>query len=306
MRTSQIGRLEVSVVGLGCNNFGRGLDQAESEAVVHAALEEGVTYFDTARTYGEGRSESFLAAGLGNHRNSVVVATKFGRIPRQPHNPGAGRADVRRSLEKSLDELNTDYVDLYQLHFPDPDVPIEETLGVLNELIEEGKVREVGCANFDVPQLEEALSVSSSRQRRAFAANQVHYSMVHRDPEASGLVDWCVDTGTALLPYYPLASGLLTGKTRRGQAPRGRLAMERYRRFLTDDNFGVAERVAAFAAERRLSPSQVALRWLLTRPAVAAVTPGATRPEHVVANVAAADWEADEDDLSALERVVEQ
>jgi aryl-alcohol dehydrogenase-like predicted oxidoreductase len=303
VRTTQLGQLEVSVIGLGCNNFGRNLDLEQSKQIVHAALEAGITYFDTARTYGEGRSESFLAAGLGRHRDEVVIATKFGRIPRLRDIAGAGREDVRRTVEESLAALGTDYIDLYQLHFPDPDVPITETLGVLSELVAEGKVREIGCANFGASQLEEALDASDANGWPRFVSNQVHYSLIHRHPEEDGLVDLCLTRDVTLLPYYPLGSGLLTGKVRRGEQPTGRLAGERYKRFLTDENFDIAERVEAFAASRQLTPSQVALAWLLNRPGVRTVTPGATRPEHVVVNASAADWEPTPDDIEALDRL---
>lgn len=304
MEFAQIGRLRVSVIGLGCNNFGRALDRRQSAAVVQAALDHGVTYFDTARNYGDGRSESFLADALGTHRTEVVIATKFGRVPRLPDSPGATRADIRRTIETSLTELRTDYIDLYQLHFPDPDTLVAETLEALQELVEEGKVREIGCANFDTARLQEALDVSEKQKWAAFVSNQVHYSMVHRDPERNGLAELCREEGVALLPYYPLASGLLTGKTRRGERPRGRLRMERYSRFLTDENFDVVEAAVRFAQQRGLTVAQVALRWLLSRSAVPSVSPGATRPEQVAANVAALDWDPSEEELEELDSLL--
>lgn len=304
MEFAQIGRLRVSVIGLGCNNFGRALDRRQSAAVVQAALDHGVTYFDTARNYGDGRSESFLADALGTHRTEVVIATKFGRVPRLPDSPGATRADIRRTIETSLTELRTDYIDLYQLHFPDPDTPVAETLEALQELVEEGKVREIGCANFDTARLQEALDVSEKQKWAAFVSNQVHYSMVHRGPERNGLAELCRKEGVALLPYYPLASGLLTGKTRRGERPRGRLRMERYSRFLTDENFDVVEAAVRFAQQRGLTVAQVALRWLLSRSAVPSVSPGATRPEQVAANVAALDWDPSEEELEELDSLL--
>lgn len=304
MKASRIGQLEVSVVGLGCNNFGRALDEERSAAVVRSALDSGINYFDTARNYGDGQSESFLSKALGPHRSDVVIATKFGRIPRLPENRGGRRDDIRRSIEMSLSELRTDHIDLYQLHFPDPDIPIGETLAVLEELVEEGKVREIGCANFDAPLLVEALETSGAYGRPAFVSNQVHYSMVHREPEVNGLADLCRERGIALLPYYPLASGLLTGKVGRGETPRGRLQMERYSRFLIDENFDVVEAVRDFARDRDLTVAQVALTWLLTRPAVPSVTPGATRPEQVTANVAATEWEPSRSDIVELDSLL--
>lgn len=307
MRTSWIGDLEVSVVGLGCNNFGRALDKAGSAAVVAAALEVGISHFDTASNYGEGQSEEFLGAALGGSRDDVVIATKVGvPIPGWEGSGGAAPDYVRQVLERSLTELGTDYVDIYMVHFPDPKIPIEDTLAVMNVMVDEGKVRQIGCSNFDPAQLTEALAVSAEKGWPPFVCDQVQYSMVHREPEENGLAELCAESGVALLPYYPLASGLLTGKTRRGGEPQGRLKMDRYQEYLTDDNFDVAEAVERFAVERELSMVQVALGWLLSREAVPAVTAGATSPEQVRANAAAADWEPTPDDLSALQELLDR
>lgn len=307
MRTSWIGDLEVSVVGLGCNNFGRALDKAGSAAVVDAALEVGISHFDTASNYGEGQSEAFLGAALGGRRDDVVIATKVGvPIPGWEGSGGAAPDYVRQVLERSLTELGTDYVDIYMVHFPDPKIPIEDTLAVMNVMVDEGKVRQIGCSNFDPAQLTEALAVSAEKGWPPFVCDQVQYSMVHREPEENGLAELCAESGVALLPYYPLASGLLTGKTRRGGEPQGRLKMDRYQEYLTDDNFDVVEAVERFAVERELSMVQVALGWLLSREAVPAVTAGATSPEQVRANAAAADWEPTPDDLSALQELLDR
>jgi aryl-alcohol dehydrogenase-like predicted oxidoreductase len=305
MRTSWIGDLEVSVVGLGCNNFGRALDQAGSAAVVDAALEAGMNHFDTASNYGEGQSESFLGAALGARRDDVVIATKVGvPIPGWEGSGGAAPEYVRQVLERSLTQLGTDYVDIYMIHFPDPKTPIEDTLAAMSALVDEGKVRQIGCSNFNPPQLAEALAVSAERGWPPFVCDQVEYSMIHREPEKNGLVELCLEAGVALLPYYPLANGLLTGKTRRGAEPQGRLKMERYQEYLTDENFDVAEAVERFAEERGLSMVQVALGWLLAQDAVPAVTAGATTPEQVRANAKAADWQPTPDDLAALRRLL--
>lgn len=301
MRTGRIGDIEVSAVGLGCNNFGRALDRRQSAAVVDAALEAGMNHFDTASNYGEGQSESFLGAALGNRRDQVVIATKVGvAIAGWEGSGGAASGYVRQVLERSLSELGTDYVDTYMIHFPDPKTPIEDTLGVLADLVEEGKVRQVGCSNFDPAQLTEALAASEEGGWPAFVCDQVHYSMVHREPETNGLADLCVEKGVALLPYYPLASGLLTGKTRRGDEPQGRLKMDRYQEFLTEENFDLVEGLERFASERGVTLVQVALGWLLAQEAVPAVTAGATSPEQVVANAAAAVWAPASEDLAAL------
>lgn len=304
MRTAKLGALEVSAIGLGCNNLGRDLDQAQTATLVGAALDLGVNFFDTARLYGNGNSERFLGSALGGHRDQVVIATKFGRIPRVPDAPGADREGIRASIEVSLQELGTDYIDLYQLHFPDGLVPIEDTLEVLTELVEEGKVREIGCCNFDEAKLRGALDVSDAGGWPRFVSDQVEYSMVHREPEHNGLAGLSDRENVALLPYYPLASGLLTGKIRRGENPEGRLRMEKYSRFLNEENLDLAERLRVYVATRGLSMAQVALGWLLSRSPVPAVTPGATRPDQIEANVAAAEWRPSEDDLDELDRLL--
>jgi aryl-alcohol dehydrogenase-like predicted oxidoreductase len=297
-----IGTLEVSAIGLGCNNFGRALDSAGSARVVSAALDSGINYFDTASNYGEGQSEAFLGAAIGSRRDEVVIGTKFGvPVPGWEGSGGASPAYARLALERSLRELGTDYVDLLMIHFPDPATPIEDTVDVMNEMITEGKVRQIGCSNFDADQLEEALDVSDEKGLARFVANQVQYSMVHREPETNRLSQLCVDRGVSVLPFYPLASGLLTGKTRRGETPRGRLQMERYQSFLTDERFDVAEGVESFAQDRGLTMVQVALGWLLAKEAVPSVTPGATTTEQVAANALAADWLPTGDDLADLE-----
>jgi aryl-alcohol dehydrogenase-like predicted oxidoreductase len=305
MRTGWIGDLEVSVVGLGCNNFGRALDEAGSKEVVEAALDVGINHFDTASNYGEGQSESFLGVALGGRRDDVVIATKVGvPIPGWEGSGGAAPDYVRQVLERSLTGLGTEYVDVYMVHFPDPKTPIEETLAVMSAMVDEGKVRQIGCSNFDPSQLTEALAVSAEKGWPPFVCDQVEYSLLHRDPERNGLAGLCLKEGVGLLPYYPLANGLLTGKTKRGGEPQGRLRMERYQEYLTDENFDVVEAVEVFAGERGLSMVQVALGWLLAQEAVPAVTAGATSPEQVRANAKAADWDPTAEDLDALRNLV--
>jgi aryl-alcohol dehydrogenase-like predicted oxidoreductase len=208
---------------------------------------------------------------------------------------------VSEVVERSLSQLGTDYIDLLMIHFPDRDTPIEDTLAVMSDLVESGKVREIGCSNFDPTQLGEAAAVSEERGLPALMCDQVHFSMVHRDPLADGTREACRDLGVAMLPYYPLGAGLLTGKTRRGQAPVGRLKMDRYQEFLTDENFDIAEGVESFAAERGVTMVQVVLGWLVSFAEVPAVTAGATEPEQVVANAAAAAWVPSEADLAELQ-----
>ncbi len=304
MRTARLGSLEVSVVGLGCNNFGRALDQEGARVVVDQALDAGITVFDTSDNYGDGQSESFLRAALGNRRDQAVIATKFGMpVTGVPDSGGAAPGYIRRAVERSLDQLGTDYIDLYQLHRPDPEVPIGDTMAEMNALVEEGKVREVGCSNLDAEQLSESSNIARSLGLRPFLANQIQYSLLHRAPELDGSIEVCERDDVALLPYYPLASGMLTGKAERGQPIEGRLQMERYQGFLTDSNFAVVEALREFAAEREVTMVQVALGWLLAQTTVPFVTAGATKPEQVTANVAAAAWSPSVADLAALDAI---
>jgi len=302
---AKLGSIDVSAIGLGCNNFGRALDAEGSAVVVDAALEVGVNYFDTASNYGEGQSESFLGAALGSRREDVVIGTKFGvAVKGWEGSGGASPEYVRKATERSLRELNTDYIDLLMIHFPYPEDPIEDTLEAMSALIDEGKVRQIGCSNFDRAELTQALDISAEKGFAGFVGNQVQYSMLHREPDTTGLDQVCIDRGVGLLPFYPLGNGLLTGKTRRGQPPKGRLQMDRYQKFLTDENFDLVEGVEAFAMERGLSMVQVALGWLLAQDAVPSVTPGATTAEQVASNVLAADWAPSSDDLAELEKVL--
>ena len=304
MRKARLGSLGVSVIGLGCNNFGRALDQAGARVVVDQALDSGINVFDTSDNYGDGQSESFLAAALGNRRNQVVIATKFGMpVSGIPGSGGAAPGYIRRAVERSLDQLGTDYIDLYQLHRPDPDVPIGDTMEAMSALVDEGKVREVGCSNLDANQLSESARTARSLGLRPFLANQIQYSLLHRAPEHDGSIEVGERENVALLPYYPLASGMLTGKVRIGQPIEGRLQMERYQGFLTDSNFEVVEAVRGFALERDITMVQVALGWLLAQRIVPFVTAGATKPEQVTANAAGAAWIPSFADLAALDAI---
>lgn len=304
MRTTRLGSLEVSVIGLGCNNFGRALDQVGSTVVVDAALRAGINVFDVSDNYGEGRTESYLGAALGAHRHEVILATKFGMaIPGVPDSGGTRPEYIRRAIDRSLGKLGTDYIDLYQLHRPDRAVPIEDVLGELNGLKHQGKVREIACSNLDAIQLRAASEAARVRTLAPFLANQVEYSLLRRSPERDGLIEVCETEGVSLLPYYPLASGMLTGKAHRDQPLQGRLQMERYKHYLTEANFDAVESMRDFAGQRGLTMVQVALGWLLAQPVVPFITAGATRPDHVLANVAAADWQPSADDLTELDRI---
>jgi aryl-alcohol dehydrogenase-like predicted oxidoreductase len=289
---------EVSVVGLGCNNFGRAVDAPGTRAVVDAALDVGITLFDTADTYGNfGDSERFLGAALAGRRDRVVLATKFGGTMEERR--GGSRAHIRKAVEASLERLGTDWIDLYQYHFPDRDTPIEETLGALNELVEQGKVRHVGSSNFTAAQVEEAERVAREHGFTRFVSAQNRYSLLERDAEAE-LLPTCRRLGIGVLPYFPLASGLLTGKYRRGELPPEGSRLAGRPEQLTDDVFDRVEALERHAAERGRTLLELAVAGLAAQPGVASVIAGATRPEQVRANAAAGDWEPSAADLDAL------
>ena len=303
MDRRRIGSLEVSVVGLGCNNFGRRLDAAQTAAVIDAALDAGITFFDTADVYGGGHSETFIGQALGPRRNAVVIATKFGN-PMEGQGRGASRAYMQRAVEASLRRLGTDHIDLYQLHRPDPEVPIAETLGALDELVQAGKVREIGCSNFSVEQLRAAEATGASRAR--FVSVQNEYSLLKREPEAGVLAE-CERAGIAFLPYFPLASGLLTGKYRRGQAaPAGsRLAASpNAANQLNERNLAIIEELFQFTEAHGHTILELAVSWLLARPLVASVIAGATKPEQVHANAGAAAWRLTVAQLAEVDHIV--
>jgi aryl-alcohol dehydrogenase-like predicted oxidoreductase len=305
MREHPLGRsgLSVSAVGLGCNNFGRRLDRAGTRAVIDAALDAGITFFDTADVYGGTKSEEYLGRALGRRRDEVVVATKFGSAVDEQRR-GARPEYVRRAVDDSLLRLGTDRIDLYQLHTPDPQVPIGETLGALDELVKAGKVREIGCSNFSADQLREAEEATREGAAR-FASVQNEYSLLHREPEGDVLPE-CERLGIAFIPYFPLANGLLTGKYRRGKdAPAGsRLDSARGERLLTDRNLDVVERLIGFSESRGRTILELAFSWLLTRPAVASVIAGATSSEQARSNAAAAGWELTDAELAEVDSIL--
>lgn len=305
MKKTRLGSLDVSVIGLGCNNFGRALDPDGSQVVVDAAFDSGINFFDTSDNYGQGRSESYLGTALGSRREDAVVATKFSMpVPGVEGSGGARPEYIRRAVERSLNELETDRIDLYQLHKPDPATPIAETIGAMAELVDAGKVIEIGCTNLDATQLSEALAASESAGHPMFVSDQVEYSMLHRAPETNGLTDVAGSAGVALLPFYPLACGMLTGKAVRRGTQTGRLSMDRYQHYLIDANFDIVDALAVFCEARGVSMAQLALAWLLSRPEVPAVTPGATSSEQVHSNASAGDWTPSADELSEIERIL--
>jgi aryl-alcohol dehydrogenase-like predicted oxidoreductase len=304
MDTRTIGSLTVSVVGVGCNNFGMRIGRKETDAVVGAALDAGITLFDTADIYGGTKSESYLGEALGARRDEIVLATKFGG-QYEGHEGGASAAYVRVAVEDSLTRLGTDRIDLYQLHVPDPKTPLAETIGALGELVSEGKIREFGCSNFNAELLEEAVASAPAGQP-GFVSVQNQYSILHREPE-HGVLDECDRTGIAFLPYFPLALGLLSGKYRAGRpAPEGtRLAGmgDRASDHLTDERLARVAALDALARRYGHTVLDLAFGWLLSRAPVASVIAGATRPEQIAANVAAGEWRPGADILAEVDAV---
>jgi aryl-alcohol dehydrogenase-like predicted oxidoreductase len=303
MRTRRIGTLEVSVIGLGCNNFGGRIDFDRSAEVVAAALDNGITFFDTADIYGGTKSEEFLGRALGRRRDEIVLATKFGmKIDDERH--GARPDYVRRALDDSLRRLATDRIDLYILHTPDPGTPIADTLGALNDCVSAGKVRQIGCSNFTAAQLREADGAVADGAAR-FVCVQNEYSLLQRAPEAEVLPE-CRREGIAFVPYFPLASGLLTGKYKVGEPPPpgGRLAgMPPEHYAALNDRLQKAHDLAAFADKQGHTLLELAMSWLLGHDEVASVIAGATTRAQVEANAAAGDWvldEAERDQVDAL------
>jgi aryl-alcohol dehydrogenase-like predicted oxidoreductase len=303
MKTRRIGPLTVSVVGVGCNNFGMTIDERRSADVVHAALDAGINFFDTADMYGGTKSEEFLGKALAGRRDRAVIATKFGmRV--DANRPGGARPEyVRQAVEGSLKRLGTDRIDLYQLHTPDANVPIADTLGALDKLIKAGLVREIGCSNFSAAQLLAANGAVKPEAAR-FVSVQNQYSLLHREPEAE-VLPVCERLGVAFLPYFPLANGLLTGKYSKGTPPPEgtRMTMSWAASGLTDRNFAVVDGLRAIAERSGRTLLELAISWLLRQKAVASVIAGATSADQIQANAAAAGWEISKDDLAEIDRV---
>jgi len=304
MRTTTLGSLELSEVGMGCNNFGRALDQDGTAAVVNTSLDEGITFFDCADVYGSGQSEGFLGRALSGRRDEAVVATKFGIELPGVLRGGADAAYVKSACTASLRKLGMDYIDLYYLHRPDEKTPIAETLGALDELVQQGLVREIACSNMTAEQMREAETVARDNGTARFITTQVEYSLVNREPQSNGVLDACRETDMALVPYYPLASGLLTGKVRRGQTPEGRLTMERYQHYLTDENFDLVERLQAVADKLDRTLLELAFGWLLAQEEIPSVIAGATKPEQVRSNAAAAERPFTPDEVAAVDAAI--
>jgi aryl-alcohol dehydrogenase-like predicted oxidoreductase len=306
MEFRKIGSLNVTTVGLGCNNFGWRIDAKSSADVIDAAIECGINLFDTADVYGgSGQSEDFLGRALGSRRKDVIIATKFG-LKLDEQRQGAKPGYVKRAAADSLQRLGTDYIDLYQLHKPDPSTPIADTLGALNDLVQEGKVREVGCSNFSGEQLRAAQSAVRPGAAR-FVSVQNEYSMINRAPEQDVLPE-CERLNLAFLPYFPLANGLLTGKYRPGAPPPpgSRADAGWGPKVFTEENLAKADSLRRFAEGRGHTLLELAFSWLLSHRAVASVIAGAKSPEQVRANAPAANWTLTETDLQEVNRILSQ
>lgn len=300
--------LRVSSIGLGCNNFGGRIDEAATRAVIHRALDLGITLFDTADTYGErGGSETVMGRILRENRRHIVLATKFAMpMDDSGERQGGSRRYIMRAIDDSLRRLQTDYIDLYQMHRPDPRTPIEESLRALDDLIRQGKVCYVGCSNFAAWQMVDAAWTAKSSRLNEFISCQDEYSLINRDVETD-VIPVADRLGMGLLPYFPLASGLLTGKYRRNTAlPEGTRLAQTQRladRYLTERNWAIAEKLGDFVEARGRSMLDLAFSWLLAQSPVASVIAGATRPEQIEQNVKAGSWVLTPDELEEINQL---
>lgn len=305
MKTNKIGSLDATVVGLGTNNFGFSMDQDEVDLVFDRAIEVGINFFDTADSYLA--SEGRIGKTLKGRRDQVLIATKFGS-PFGDHKGGGSAAYVREAVERSLRDLNVEKIDLYQIHRPDTNTPIAETLGALGELVKEGKVIEIGCSNFTASLLEEADRAVADGAPK-FVSVQNNYNLLHRDDEKDAIPE-CEKLGLSYLPYFPLASGLLTGKYVRGEAPPEGTRLNRWgdraQGSLTDANFDIVDALSEWAKDHGHSVLELAIAWLIAKPYVGSVIAGATKPEQVSANAAAAEWALTPAEVAEIESVVEK
>jgi aryl-alcohol dehydrogenase-like predicted oxidoreductase len=300
----KIGSLDVSLAGLGCNNFGWRIDADGTAAVVSAAIDAGINFFDTADIYGGGQSEEYLGRALKGRRDKVLIATKFG-MKMADGKEGAKPEYIRHAVEDSLRRLGTDHIDLYQIHKPDTSTPIADTLGALDALVKAGKVREIGCSNFSAEQLREAAAVRSGARGACFVSVQNNYSLLHREPEAEVLPE-CQRQGIAFLPYFPLANGLLTGKYRKGEPfPKSSRGEDGFGpKVFTDENLVLADGLRRIAESRGHTLLELAMAWLASKSAIASVIAGAKTPEQAKANASAVAWRLTEADLAAVEGIL--
>ena len=303
MEKRKLGKLDVSVVGLGCNNFGWRVGQTETNEVVEAALSAGINFFDTADMYATGESETYLGVALGKRRKDVVIATKFG-FEMGEGKSGASPSYVKDAAHASLSRLNTDYIDLYQLHRPDPATPIADTLAALQELMSEGKVLEIGCSNFSAEQLAEAAKAVPPGTP-GFKSLQNEYSLIHRDPEKD-VIPQCKRLGISFIPYFPLANGLLTGKYRKGKPlpehSRGKDAWGPA--VFNDANLNIVENLIAFAGDHNHTLLELAISWLASQEVVVSVISGAKSVDQVKANAASGSWHLSATDLKAVDAIL--
>ncbi|CAM3422550.1 aldo/keto reductase [Stackebrandtia soli] len=300
--------LHVSIVGIGCNNFGRRLDADATAAVVNTAIDLGVTLFDTADIYSHGESEVLLGQALGKRRDQAVIASKFGhQNGDMGYGPAAGakggRSYIRRAVEESLRRLGTDYIDLYQIHTPDPVTPIAETLTALDELIDEGKIRYIGHSNFSGWQIAQAAHTADELGLNGFVSAQNHWSLLEREAERE-VTPAAIEYGLGVLPYFPLANGLLTGKIRRGVAAQEGTRLYGNDTYVTEEKLDRVEALFAFAETNGVSLLDVAIGGLAALPGCASVIAGATKPEQVRANVAAVEWEPTDEQLAELDEIL--
>lgn len=305
MKTNKLGSLDITVVGLGTNNFGFGMEQDAVDTVVGRAIEVGINFFDTADVYLA--SEERLGKALNGRRDQVLIATKFGS-PMGEGKSGGSAAYIKQAVERSLRKLGTDRIDLYQIHRPDPETPVAETLGALGELVKEGKVREIGCSNFTAEMLREADRAVEGGGPR-FVSVQNQYNLLHRDDENDAIPE-CEKLGIRYLPYFPLASGLLSGKYTRGEAPPEGTRMHRWgdraQGSLTDANFDVIDALSAWAKDHGHSVLELAIAWLAAKPFIGSVIAGATKPEQVSANAVAAEWNLSPAEVAEVQSVAEK
>ena len=300
--------LKVSAMGMGGNNFGMRADEEASIKVINHALEIGITYFDTAVLYTQGKSEEILGKALKGKRSQVILATKFGHARTlAPNELGGSRRHIMKAIDESLRRLNTDYIDLYYMHHPDLETPIEETLRALDDVVRAGKIRYIGCSNFGGWQLAEALLTSKINNLASFIAIQSRYNMLDRSVERE-VTPCCEAHNIGFIPWGPLASGFLTGKYRRGQEIAAGMRLEKaapiYSDIVSDENFDKVAKLEAFAKERGHSVGELAIAWLLSHPWLASVIAGAMSPEQLSANVAAADWKLTEDEVAQIDELI--
>lgn len=297
------GGLEVSLVGLGCNAFGGRVDEKGTHAVMDAAIEAGIDFFDTAETYGGGKSELFMGSGLKGKRDKVYLASKFGFATSHVADKNRGSPqNIHATLDQSLSKLQTDWIDLYQIHRPDPDTPVSETMGALEELVTAGKIRYYGCSFFTGAQMQEAVDEAKRANLKGFVTAQNAWNVLEREIETD-LIPVCETNSIGLLPYYPIAKGLLTGKYRKGDAaPAGsRLSGDQY---LADADFDLLERLEAYARDHGYELLTLAISWLAAQPSIASIISGASRPDQMMSNAAAARWKLSEENLTEIDAIL--